>query len=44
MAIDTTAATGANHPWSIVANATAVHVHVLSGPDGNMQYGRRLLP
>jgi len=42
MAIDTTAATGANHPWSIVADASAVHV--LSGPDGNMQYGRRLLP
>ena len=42
IAIDTTATLGTNHPWSIVANATAVHI--LTGPSGTMQYAYRLLP
>ncbi len=41
-AVDTTNTLGANHPWNIVANAKAVHV--LTGPEGTMQYARRLLP
>ncbi len=41
MAVDTAATLGANHPWNIVADADAVHV--LTGPDGAMQYAVRLL-
>lgn len=41
-AIDTTATLGANHPWSVVANANAVHV--LAGPSGTMQLASRPLP
>jgi hypothetical protein len=39
IAIDTTGSGGTNHPWAIVANATAVHI--LTGPQGKMQYARR---
>jgi hypothetical protein len=39
VAVDTGAI---NHPWNIVANS--VTVHVITGPDGAMQYARRPLP
>lgn len=42
IAIDTTATLGANHPWAVVANDRAAHV--LTGPNGAMQYAARLLP
>jgi hypothetical protein len=41
-AIDTTATLGANHPWSIVANASGVHV--LTGPSGGMQLSSKPVP
>lgn len=42
MAIDTTATVGSNHPWALVANAGSVHL--LTGPDGAMQYAHRAVP
>ncbi len=39
VAVDTGAL---NHPWNIVANGAAVHV--MTGPEGTMQYARRPLP
>ncbi len=42
LAIDTTAVGDTNHPWSIVANAQAVHV--LTGPSGAMLYSGKRLP
>ena len=42
LAIDTRATLGANHPWSMVADADAVHV--LAGPSGTMQYACKRLP
>jgi len=41
LAIDTRNTLGTNHPWSIVADATTVHV--LTGPAGAMQYAFRRL-
>ena len=41
-AVDTTATLGSNHPWSIVANARAVHV--LTGPSGAMQLSSKPIP